>query len=208
MAQHIVSLNRNGIVLAADSKAFDFATDESMQAVSVNPLIRLSDSTAILAGGDAESADICGTFRQFVANEELRGVSEIYSAALPFLGTEYEKSMRHKCDCIPVDPVHHMFFILAGHDPEDQNEPFKAFLIWTKKKLPQLDGDTIASAFSVPRRMGLEYTLSQMNKNNESLDTVLATVKKRLEGLPVDEDSEIGPPYHYALITEKGFQEA
>jgi len=208
MAQHIVSVNTNGVVLAVDSKAFDFATDGSVQAVTVTPLVQLSSDTAILAGGDAESTEICGSLREFIASEELQGISAVYSAALPFLGSEYEKSMRRKCDCIPVDPVHHMFFILAGHDPDDPNEPFKAFLIWTKRKLPQLDGDSIQSAFTVPRRIGLEFTLGRMNADNTPLDRVLSTIKEKMEGYPVDEDSEIAPPYHYAIIDAQGFRKA
>ena len=44
--------------------------------------------------------------------------------------------------------------------------PHRLYLIWTKKKLPQLDGDEITSAFAVPRLIRLGCKLNQLCKEN------------------------------------------
>jgi len=58
------------------------------------------------------------------------------------------KVMHRKCDCLPVDPVQHMYFILRGMNP-DQEPTFQVDLIWNRKKLPQLDQKEIKTAFIV-----------------------------------------------------------
>jgi hypothetical protein len=113
--------------------------------------------------------------------------------------------MRKYCEIIPLDPIHHVHFILAGYTEKDTQNPFRLYLIWTKKKLPQLDGDEISTAFAVPRIMRLEYKLNRLCKENRPLDDILPEVRDTLEKLS-EHQEEIGPPFSYALITNEGFQ--
>jgi hypothetical protein len=124
---------------------------------------------------------------------------------LPFLGSEYERFMRKECEMVPLDPLHHVHFILAGRSSKDAQDPYHLYLLWTKKKLPQLDGDEIGLAYSVPRRMGLEYRLNQLCKDNAALEEVLSVIRDTMEQLGQRED-EVGPPYNYAIITKEGFK--
>jgi hypothetical protein len=77
-------------------------------------------------------------------------------------------------------------------------------LLWTKKRLPQLDGDEISVAYTVPRAIRLEYKLSRLCRENESLERLLSEVKDGMEQLAESQD-EIGPPFSYAFITKEGF---
>ncbi|UCG11582.1 MAG: hypothetical protein JSU72_13745 [Deltaproteobacteria bacterium] len=207
MSQLVVCQNAEGIVLAVDSKSVSFDSSGNMIDVQVDSLVQLGPHAAILAGGAAESAEMCQKLRTFLAEEELTDVQDIYTAALPFLGSEYEKIMRTKCETIPVDPIHHIYFILAGYTPKDFLRPFRMYMLWTKKKLPQLDGDEIGFAYTVPRRMGLEYKLNQLAKDNVPLSQVLQAIKESMEILGQQQE-EVGPPYDFASITKEGFQKA
>ncbi len=120
MTQLIVAKNNQGIIMAADSKAYDFDLQGDMQEVTVNPLIKLGQYTMILAGGDAEAVQIAQSLAGFIHAEGLSETGEILTAALPFINSEYEKVMRKKCNFLPVDPVQHMYFILGGMS-EDQD---------------------------------------------------------------------------------------
>jgi len=195
----------NGIVLAADSKALAFAPPEKVTEVEVTRLLQIGKQTAILTGGAVEGYQICQKLKSFLDSEELTDIEEIYSAALPYLASEYEMFMRKECDVVPLDPLHHVHFILAGYSPRNTENPFKLYLLWTKKKLPQLDGDEIGLAYAVPRRMGLEYRLNQLCKDNDSLDKILSVVRGTMEQLGRNEE-EVGPPYNYATITKEGFK--
>jgi hypothetical protein len=113
--------------------------------------------------------------------------------------------MRKECEMVPLDPLHHVHFILAGRSSKDAQDPYHLYLLWTKKKLPQLDGDEIGLAYSVPRRMGLEYRLNQLCKDNAALEEVLSVIRDTMEQLGQRED-EVGPPYNYAIITKEGFK--
>jgi hypothetical protein len=103
-----------------------------------------------------------------------------------------------------VDPIHHVYFIPAGYTPKDPQRPFRLHLLWTKKKLPQLDGDEISIAYTAPRIMGLEYKLNQLCRENAPLDHILSEIKKDMEKLAKTQE-EIGPPFNYAFITKEGF---
>ena len=113
--------------------------------------------------------------------------------------------MRKRCETLPVDPIHHVYFILAGYTDKDPERPYRSYLLWTKKKLPLLDSDEISFAYTAPRIMGLEYTLNRLCQENECLDRLLSEIKKSMEKVARSQD-DIGPPYQNAFITADGFQ--
>lgn len=204
MSQLIACRNKNGIVLAADSKAIDFDPSGKMIDFQVDRLIQLSQHTAILTGGAAEGEKMCAALKGFLSEEGVDDIEEVYGAALPFLATEYERFMRKYCETLPLDPIHHVHFILAGYTEKVDQDPFRLYLLWTKKKLPQLDGDEITSAFAIPRLMRLEYNLNRLSKENKPLEQVLPEIQKTMERLSESQE-EIGPPFSYAFITKEGF---
>jgi hypothetical protein len=205
MSQLIACKNRNGIIIAADTKGIDFNLSGEMIELNVNRMIQLSSSSAILTGGAAAGEKMCQALKSFVEIEGLDDVEGIYGAALPFLASEYEGFMRKECEMLPLDPVHHVHFILAGYTGKDEQDPYRLYLLWTKKKLPLLDGDEISTAFSIPRSMRLEYKLNQLCKENAELDRILPEVQKTMEELSKTQE-EIGAPFSYAMITNQGFK--
>jgi len=205
MSQLVVCRTKNGIVLAADSKALDFVPPEKVTEVEVTRLLQLDKQTAILTGGAVEGYQMCKKLKNFIEDDRLSDIDEIYNAALPFLGSEYEMFMRKECEVVPLDPLHHVHFILAGRSARDSENPYRLYLLWTKKKLPQLDGDEIGLAYTVPRRVGLEYKLNQLCKGNSPLEEILPTVRETMELLG-EKEEEVGPPYTYAFISEEGFK--
>jgi hypothetical protein len=82
--------------------------------------------------------------------------------------------------------------------------PYRLYYIWTKKKLPQLDGDEISNAFSLPRRMSLEFRLNKMCKENAPLKEIL---KKMAEGMEqLKSKGEVSGPFSFGMITQEGYQ--
>jgi hypothetical protein len=205
MSQIIACKNQNGIVLAADGKGFNVSPAGELVEGSTARLFQLGPTSAILAGGTMEAEKMCRTLKVFVAEESLKDVEEIYGAALPFLASEYDRFMRKHCEVMPSDPIHQVYFILAGLSTTNSDDPYRIYLIWTKKKLPQLDGDEITTAFTVPRIMRLEYRLSRLCRENAPLETVLDEVKSHMENLATTQD-EIGGPFSFASITRDGFK--
>ncbi len=59
--------------------------------------------------------------------------------------------------------------------------------------------------FTLPRRMGLEFTLNALVLQSAPLDKVVATIKEGMAKLAAKDDS-IGPPYHYLTVTDRGVQ--
>ena len=204
MSQIIVAQNRNGIVLAGENWAVQLDGDGRETAFEVNRLLRLTSHCALLTTGAAEGAEMGNALKQFIQGEELKDVQEVYGAALPFLSTEYERFMRKKCEVLPVDPIHQVSFILAGRTEKDPVMPYRLYFLWTKKKLPRLDGDEISFAFSLPRRMALEFELNRICKEQGSLKGILEEVKERMRKLT--EQGEVRPPIAYATITPEGYQ--
>lgn len=205
MSQLIAVKNTNGIVVAADSKALDGDNFGNITEYSIKRLIKLSDHTAILAGGAVAGENMCRALEKFIAEERLLDVEAVYTAALPFLASEYQQFMRKSCEVLPVDPIHHIHFILAGYSGKNRRNPFQLYLLWTKKKRPQLDGDEITAAFSVPRLMRLEHSLNQMAQSNTSIEKVYAEVRLGMEK-QAEIQEDVAGPMAYAVITRAGFQ--
>ena len=101
--------------MAADGLAVDFDPRGNMVRLEVTRLIRLTSHAAILAGGAAAGEDHVPGAREFPAEEKLTDIEDVTGAALPFLATEYERFMRKACGELPIDPIHHVHFILGGY---------------------------------------------------------------------------------------------
>ena len=204
MSQIIACKNKNGIILACDSKAVDFDFQGNLVERNIKRLCQLTTQTAIITGGSAEGEKMCESLKDFVAQENLLDIENVYNAALPFLASEYEHFMRKACEYLPVDLINQVHFIVAGYSAKNTQNPFQLYLLWTKKKLPLLDGDEISGAYSVPRLMSLEYQLNQPHQANENLDRILKQIKSHLERQSEIND-EIAGPFSFAFITRDGF---
>ena len=204
MSQIVVAQNLHGIVLAAENRAVQL--DERGQEISlqVHRLLPLTSHAALVSIGAAEGIEMGNALKAFIAGEKLNDVEDLYGASLAFLSTEFERFMRKKCELLPIDPIHQVSFILGGKTEKDQRMPFHLYFLWTKKKLPQLDGDEISYAFSLPRRMGLEFQLNKLCKEDAPLKQILEKVKEGMERLK--EQGEIAPSISLATITRDGYQ--
>ena len=204
MCQLIVAQNADGIVLAAENRAIQIKDKGEEVSLRVNRLIQLSSQTALLVAGAPDGIDMGQTLKKFIHDEGIQDILDLYPAAMAFLSTEYERFMRKKCEILPIDPIHHVSFILAGKTDRDPDRSFRLYFLWNKKKLPQLDGDEITHAFSLPRRMGLEYRLNQMAKEKVPLKKVAETINEGIQKLR--NQKEIQAPVSWALIPSKGYQ--
>ena len=204
MSQIIVAQNVHGIVLASENRAIQLDERGNEISLQINRLLSLTSHCALLIAGAAEGTEMGNTLKSFLQGEKLNDVQEIYGAALAFLSTEYERFMRKTCEWLPVDPIHQVSFVLAGRTERDQVMPFRLYFLWTKKKLPRLDGDEISHAFSLPRRMGLEFQLNKMCKENTPLKEM---VKKMVEGMErLKAQGEVSSSFSFAMITREGYQ--
>jgi 20S proteasome alpha/beta subunit len=204
MSQIIVAQNGHGIVLASENRAIQLDEKGNEVSLKMNRLLPLTSHCALLTAGAPEGTEMGNALKNFLLEEKLNDVQELYGAAIAFLSTEYERFMRKKCELLPIDPIHQVSFILAGKTEKDQSMPFRLYFLWTKKKLPQLDGDEISHTFSVPRRMGLEFRLNKMCKENASLKDILKSVREGMEQLKGK--GEVSGPFSFATITQEGFQ--
>ena len=204
MSQIIVAQSIHGIILAAEKRAAMVNDKGEEVSLSSDRLIPLSPSCALIAAGAVEGVEMGKSLKEFLRGEVLADVQDIYGAALAYLATEHDRLMRKKCEILPIDIIHHVSFILAGKTERDPKRPFRLYYLWTKKKLPQLDGDEISHAFCLPRRMGLEYQLNQMGKANAPLEGILAKAREGMEKLRMQ--GEASGPVAWARINRDGYQ--
>jgi len=204
MSQIVVVRSSHGIILASEDRAIQLNERGEETSLEVKRLLPLSSQSALLTAGAPEGIAMANSLKNFVQGEGLEDALDLYEASLAYLSTEYERFMRKKCEILPIDPIHYVSFILAGKTRRDDEKPFRLYYLWTKKKLPQLDGEEISNAFSLPRRMALEYRLNELSKREASLDDILNAVKGGIEKLRVQ--GETKAPFSWAKITRDGFQ--
>ena len=204
MSQNVVVRSSHGIILASENRAIQLNERGEETSLKVTRLLPLPPQSALLTAGAPEGIAMGISLKNFIQGEGLRDVLDLYEATLAYLSTEYERFMRKKCEILPIDPIHYVSFILAGKTSRDKEIPFRLYYLWTKKKLPQLDGEEISNAFSLPRRMALEYRLNELSKRDASLDEILDAVKGGIEKLRAQ--GETKEPFSWAKINQDGFQ--
>lgn len=205
MSLIIVCKTEKGIILAADSKAVEMDVQGHIAEYRITRLFQLTSHTAIMTGGSMQGAKMCESLQDFINQEQIEDIEDVYSTALPFLASEYEHFMRKTCEFLPMDPIHQVYFILAGYSFKNKRNPFQSYLLWTKKKLPQIDGDEISTAYTAPRLITLEYQLNQLCKKNNPLSKILPFIREHLEKQPKI-NSEVAGPFYLASITQDGYQ--
>ncbi len=204
MSQIIVAQSIHGIILAVEKRAIQLNERGEEVSLTVDRLIPLAPACALIAAGAVEGVEMGNSLKEFLRGEGLTDVQDLYGASLAYLATEHDRLMRKKCEILPIDPIHHVSFILAGKTAQDKGKPFRLYYLWTKKRLPQLDGDEIGHAFCLPRRMGLEYQLNQMGKANASLEELVAKVKEGIDKFRVQ--GSVSGPFSWGRITGAGFE--
>lgn len=204
MSQVIVAQDIHGIILAAENRAIQLNEEGREISLQVNRLLPLTSHCALLMAGAAEGLEMGNALKSFIQGEKLNDVQDLYGAALAFLSTEYDRFMRKKCEMLPVDPIHQVSFILGGRTEKDPEMPFRLYFLWTKKKLPQLDGDEISHVLSLPRRMGLESQLNKMCEENAPLKDLTKKIVEGMESLKGQ--GEIRAPFSFGMITGEGYQ--
>ncbi|MEJ2660334.1 MAG: hypothetical protein P8Z73_06395 [Desulfobacteraceae bacterium] len=205
MSQLIACKTSSGLVFGADSKAVDVDSNGNLIELKVDRLHQLSEFAAIMNAGTAAGEHMCQALKHFIQEENLTYIDEIHQAALAFLATEYEKFMRKTCEVRPIDPIHQVTFILGGYAARDTAEPFKLYLLWTKRRLPLLDIDEIGTSFTVPRIIRLEHRLHHLVRQQSDLDKVVTEVRREME-IRAEKDDEVSEPLHFAVIQQSGFR--
>ncbi len=206
MSQIIACKSTSGIVLGADSSAVEFGMDGMVLHRPIQRLHILTPKAVILAGGAPEGEAICRELKAFVSDEGVSSIDDLLPAALSFLTSSYTEFMTKKCEFHPVDPTHHLHFILAGVSDTASSDPFRIYLMWTKKKRPQLDSDEIESVYAVPRMVGLEHMLYQKWRENLPVNVAMSAVKEAFRR-QAEVHEEINGPFAFGVLGRDGFED-
>ncbi len=199
MSQMIACRSQRGIVLGADAHSVEVDHQGNLQALEIERLFQLNSIAVLMVGGGSAGSAMGTSLKSFMGQDRFDTIEDVYAAALPFLATEYETYMQHHCDQLPIDPIHQIYNILAGHSPGNTQNPFQMYLIWTKRHLPLLDGDAILSAYAVPRLIQLEVQLNRMSRENRDLEAIQTVIKTQIQRSAQMENREVNASY--ALIT-------
>lgn len=203
MGQLIACATLGGILVASDSRSEFFEPDGKVRFITQDRLIPVTSHAVLASAGAWEAQDLCNNFAGFVKAEKLTDINALIEAAIPFFTSQYDEILRKICTISPPDPIINMYLLLAGYSPKTPDHPFKMFIIWDRPKPPKIEYNQVAYIFTLPRRMGLEYTLNSLVAQNAPLAQVVETAKSAMEKLAA-QDERLGPPYHYLTVTEQG----
>jgi hypothetical protein len=203
MGQLIACATTQGIVLGSDSRVEFFDPDGTVRFMSQDHLIPLTSHAVLASAGAWEAQDICQEFANFAKAEKLGNLNALVQAAIPFFTSKYDEILRKLCTVVPPDPIINMYLLLAGYSHETPDKPYQMFIIWDRPKPPKIEYNQVTHIFTLPRRMGLEYTLNSLVAQNAPLSQVVATAKSSMEKLAA-QDERLGPPYRYLTVTAQG----
>ncbi len=203
MGQLIACATTQGILLGSDSRVEFFEPDGTLRIITQEHLIPLTSHTVLASAGAWEAQDICQEFANFAKAEKLTDMGALVQAAIPFFTSKYDEILRKLCTVIPPDPIINIYLLLAGYSAKTPENPYQMFIIWDRPKPPKIEYNQVTHIFTLPRRMGLEYTLNSLVVQNAPLSQVVETAKSSMEKLAA-QDERIGPPYQFMTITDQG----
>lgn len=206
MGQLIACATSEGVLLASDSRTEFFEPGGEERFVTVERLLPVAAHAVLASAGAMEGHDLCRNFAAFAKDEGLKDIDALMDAAMPFFTGRYDDVMRRMCEKLPVDPLHNMYLVLAGYAVNHPERPARLFIIWNRPKPPKIEFNQVTNIFTLPRRLGLEFRLSQMVAKKAPLAEIAGVAKAAMQKL-AGQDEYIGPPFHFLTITAAGVKE-
>jgi hypothetical protein len=204
VTQALAGYNEHGLFLATDSRATRFDAGGRADFFSVQKLFPLGPNCAILSGGAGVSVPLSQALRREI--ERRRGLEDLEDAvefAIPFLSRGYEIHL-HQNSPEP-EGFRRLYFILGGYGPEKPAPGFQLFLLGSEENELPLRLIPVSNSVVMPRNLGMEMRLQKALTAGLLLDQLLAMSQEFLEK-QAQLKEEVGPPYHYGVITTAGYQ--
>jgi hypothetical protein len=205
MGQLLACATPAGVLLASDSRTEFFEPSGEESFIAVERLIPVGTHAVLASAGAVEGHDLCRDFAAFAKDEGLTEIDALWDAAMPFFTGRYDEVMRKMCEKLPVDPLHNMYLVLAGYSVRQPERPARLFIIWNRLQPAKIEFNQVTNIFTLPRRLGLEFKLSQMLAQKAPLAEIVAAAKAAMDKL-AGQDQFIGPPFHFLTITAAGVQ--
>jgi len=204
MTQALAGFNAHGIVLATDSRATRFDAAGQPEIFNINKLFPLNRRCGILSGGAGVSVSLSFALRRQIARHpaplELEEIGEL---ALPFLSQGYRRHLEtHGPE---AEGFRRIYFILAGYVPDRPPPHFQMILLGSEENELPLRQIPLSNLVVMPRHLGMEMRLFRALKQGADLEEILHLSKDFLENMAAVKE-EVGPPFHYATITSRGYQ--
>jgi hypothetical protein len=199
MGQLIACAAPAGVLVAADSRAVFFEPFGEERFITLDRLIPLTSHVVLASAGALEAHDLCQDFAAFAKAEGLTDLNALIEAAIPFFTSRYDEVLRKMCEKVPPDPIINMYLVLAGYAAGAGH----LFVIWDRPQPPKIEYNKVTNVFTLPRRMGLEFKLSRLIREEVPLTRLVETAKAGMEKL-AGQDEYIGAPFHYVTITQDG----
>jgi hypothetical protein len=204
MTQTLAGLNEHGIVLATDSRATRIDAAGHQEIFTVNKLFPLDPCTAILSGGAGVSVPLSLALRQqIIRHPGSLLFEELVEFAQSFLSRGYERHL--EAHGPEAEGLRRLYFILAGYDPDKPSSAFAIVLLGSEENELPLKLIPTGNVVVMPRNLGMEMRLFQALSRNADLEDILQMSQDFLENMAAVKD-EVGPPFHFATITSRGYQ--
>jgi hypothetical protein len=207
MGQLIACATAEGVLVGSDSRTVIFEPGGEERLISLNRLLKVADHVILASAGAVEAQDLCQDFAGFAKGEKLTDVDELIDAAIPYFTGRVDDVMRRMCEKLPLDPVINLYLLLAGYSAKTPDHPGRLFIIWDRPKPPKVEFNRVADVFTLPRRLGLEYRLSQLVKQQAPLAALVDAARAGLEKL-AGQDESVGAPYRFYTVSNTGMAEA
>jgi hypothetical protein len=204
MTQALAGYNEHGIVLATDSRATRFDVAGRPEIFNVNKLFPLDRRSAILSGGAGVSVSLSFGLRRHIARHPgPLELEEIVEFALPFLSQGYARYL--EAHGPETEGFRRIYFILAGYTPDGPPPHFQMVLLGSEENELPLKRIQIGNVVVMPRHLGMEMRLFKALNQGADLTDVLHLSQEFLTNMAAVKE-EVGPPFHFATITFKGYQ--
>ena len=204
MTQALAGFNEHGIVMATDSRATRFAASGQPEVFNVNKLFALNRCCGILSGGAGVSVSLSlALCRQIARHAGPLELEEIEEVALAFLSQGYGRHLEtHGPE---AEGFRRIYFILAGYVADSPPPHFNMILLGSEENELPLRRLQTGNVMVMPRNLGMEMRLFKALSQGADLEEILHLSQDFLEKMAAVKE-EVGPPFHYATITSRGYQ--
>jgi hypothetical protein len=204
MTQALAGFNQHGIVLATDSRATRFDAAGQPEIFNVNKLFALNKWTALISGGAGVSVPLSFALRRQIARHPGRlDLDELVHFAASFLSRGYERHLEtHGPE---PEGFRRLYFILAGYVADRPPPSFAMVLLASEDNELPLRQVPTGNLVVMPRNLGMEMRLfAALNQGAELSDLLRLSHDFLVKQAEAKE--EVGPPFHFATITAKGYE--
>ncbi len=206
MTQLAVAKTHEGIVIGIDSKAVYYSDDKTCTCINnIQKIQKIAPEVIVAIAGSGHGIRLAEALKQHIANCGYWNYSDVVRRSLLFLRDQLPTVQLRLSEESKHRNLERFYFVFMGKNYRDSkiSPTIHAHIMLSEELNSPIRCLEIASVLTIPRQLGLEFSLLKAVNQNKSIFHIRNIILNYMRKLAGNLD-DVGPPYQFVIVSDTG----